>query len=67
MGRLATYRYLNLDQVVGQVLATFRRIEAEVPLAHSAALAETTSGDFAFKPANHGALAPLVLRGRARP
>jgi len=29
VGRLATYRYYNMDQVVGQALATFRRIEAE--------------------------------------
>ena len=27
-GRLATYRYYNMDQVVGQALATFARIEA---------------------------------------
>jgi UDP-galactopyranose mutase len=31
VGRLATYRYYNMDQVVGQALATFRRIESEVP------------------------------------
>lgn len=31
VGRLATYRYYNMDQVVGQALSTFRRIEAEVP------------------------------------
>jgi UDP-galactopyranose mutase len=31
VGRLATYRYYNMDQVVGQALATFRRIEAQVP------------------------------------
>ncbi len=30
VGRLATYRYLNMDQVVGQALATFRRVEAEL-------------------------------------
>jgi len=29
VGRLATYRYYNMDQVVGQALATFRRIDAE--------------------------------------
>jgi len=29
VGRLATYRYLNMDQVVGQALATFRRIEQQ--------------------------------------
>jgi UDP-galactopyranose mutase len=28
VGRLATYRYYNMDQVVGQALATFQRIEA---------------------------------------
>jgi UDP-galactopyranose mutase len=31
VGRLATYRYYNMDQVVGQALATFRRIQAEIP------------------------------------
>jgi UDP-galactopyranose mutase len=30
VGRLATYRYYNMDQVVGQALAAFRRIEARV-------------------------------------
>jgi UDP-galactopyranose mutase len=28
VGRLATYRYYNMDQVVGQALAAFRKIEA---------------------------------------
>jgi UDP-galactopyranose mutase len=28
VGRLATYRYYNMDQVIGQALATFRRIDA---------------------------------------
>jgi UDP-galactopyranose mutase len=28
VGRLATYRYYNMDQVVGQALATFRKIDA---------------------------------------
>jgi UDP-galactopyranose mutase len=27
VGRLATYRYYNMDQIVGQALATFRRLE----------------------------------------
>jgi UDP-galactopyranose mutase len=27
VGRLATYRYYNMDQIVGQALATFRRME----------------------------------------
>ena len=36
VGRLATYRYLNMDQVVGQALATFRRIEEQVPLGQGA-------------------------------
>ncbi|QPQ55053.1 UDP-galactopyranose mutase [Allosphingosinicella flava] len=27
VGRLATYRYYNMDQVVGQALATFRRLD----------------------------------------
>ncbi len=32
VGRLATYKYYNMDQVVGQALATFRRIEERWPL-----------------------------------
>jgi UDP-galactopyranose mutase len=31
VGRLATYRYYNMDQVVGQALATFERIQKVVP------------------------------------
>lgn len=38
VGRLATYRYYNMDQVVGQALSTFRRIMRDVPLGE---LAET--------------------------
>lgn len=30
VGRLATYRYYNMDQVVAQALATFRRIDSEL-------------------------------------
>ncbi len=32
VGRLATYRYYNMDQVVGQALATFRRIQDALPV-----------------------------------
>jgi UDP-galactopyranose mutase len=31
VGRLATYRYYNMDQVVGQALTTFKRIDQAVP------------------------------------
>jgi len=31
VGRLATYKYYNMDQVVGQALANFRRIERRWP------------------------------------
>ncbi|MDR6821062.1 UDP-galactopyranose mutase [Neorhizobium sp. 2083] len=31
VGRLATYKYYNMDQVVGQALATYRRIEDRLP------------------------------------
>ncbi|MDY0885150.1 UDP-galactopyranose mutase [Dongia soli] len=31
VGRLATYRYYNMDQVVGQALATFRRLDETLP------------------------------------
>jgi UDP-galactopyranose mutase len=37
VGRLTTYRYYNMDQVVGQALSTFRRIDAEVPRSSSSA------------------------------
>ncbi len=33
VGRLATYRYYNMDQVVGQALATFEEIQEKVPVA----------------------------------
>lgn len=36
IGRLATYRYYNMDQVVGQALAEFRRIEESVPVSYPA-------------------------------
>jgi len=29
VGRLATYRYYNMDQVVAQALATFRRLQGQ--------------------------------------
>jgi UDP-galactopyranose mutase len=29
VGRLATYRYYNMDQIVGQALATFRRMDSK--------------------------------------
>ncbi|MGN6550491.1 MAG: UDP-galactopyranose mutase [Pararhizobium sp.] len=32
VGRLATYRYYNMDQVVGQALSTFSRIQRTVPV-----------------------------------
>jgi UDP-galactopyranose mutase len=37
VGRLATYRYYNMDQVVGQALATFKRIQETVPLSRERA------------------------------
>jgi UDP-galactopyranose mutase len=40
VGRLATYRYYNMDQVVGQALATFRRIEAQLPKRSRTAVGE---------------------------
>ena len=33
VGRLATYRYYNMDQVVGQALATFRKLDLRRSLA----------------------------------
>jgi UDP-galactopyranose mutase len=34
VGRLATYRYYNMDQIVGQALATFRRIDDRMKEPH---------------------------------
>ncbi|MBL8790266.1 MAG: UDP-galactopyranose mutase [Rhizobiales bacterium] len=42
VGRLATYRYYNMDQVVGQALATFRRIQDSMPARRSKAKAVQT-------------------------
>jgi len=40
VGRLATYRYYNMDQIVGQALATFRRIEEKKERRETALAAE---------------------------
>jgi UDP-galactopyranose mutase len=37
VGRLATYRYYNMDQVVGQALATYRKLFARAAVAAKAA------------------------------
>ena len=44
VGRLATYRYLNMDQVVGQALATYRRIQASELVSPSAPACSPTKG-----------------------
>jgi UDP-galactopyranose mutase len=41
VGRLATYRYYNMDQVVGQALTTFKRLAVRHALARAGAPAET--------------------------
>lgn len=66
VGRLATYRYYNMDQVVGQALATFRRIDEAVPLSHRRLL--DIKRQTAFKHAKElfGALAPAALAPGAR-
>jgi UDP-galactopyranose mutase len=48
VGRLATYRYYNMDQVVGQALAAFRKLQAahaaaDRSVADAAALAATVT------------------------
>jgi UDP-galactopyranose mutase len=35
VGRLATYKYFNMDQVVGQALATYRRLSLKLPATHA--------------------------------
>jgi len=39
VGRLATYRYYNMDQIVGQALATFRRMQDRLGAREETALA----------------------------
>jgi UDP-galactopyranose mutase len=39
VGRLATYRYYNMDQIVGQALATFRKIDEKRERARPSAVA----------------------------
>ncbi len=43
VGRLATYRYYNMDQIVGQALATFRRSFAGLTAARIPARVATTA------------------------
>ena len=40
VGRLATYRYYNMDQIVGQALATFRRMDEKRQAESTAVAAE---------------------------
>jgi len=40
VGRLATYRYYNMDQIVGQALATFRRMDEKRRQSRSMGLGE---------------------------
>lgn len=47
VGRLATYRYYNMDQVVGQALATFRRITDASKADKVKATAPATKAGFA--------------------
>jgi UDP-galactopyranose mutase len=42
VGRLATYRYYNMDQVVGQALATYRRLAARWSERESAVVVPTS-------------------------
>jgi len=44
VGRLATYRYYNMDQVVGQALACFKRIQETLPLSLARASIEVPTG-----------------------
>ncbi|MET3889139.1 UDP-galactopyranose mutase [Bosea sp. OAE506] len=61
VGRLATYRYYNMDQVVGQALATFRRIDEAVPLSSRKALEIKRRAAASQATALFGELAPAIL------
>jgi UDP-galactopyranose mutase len=43
VGRLATYRYYNMDQVVGQALATFRRLAEPASRAATATVVDAAA------------------------
>ncbi|GLK55086.1 UDP-galactopyranose mutase [Methylopila capsulata] len=58
VGRLATYRYYNMDQVVGQALAEFRRIQESVPMYDT-----PPNGKAEARPA---AVSPAVATGSSR-
>ena len=45
VGRLATYRYYNMDQVVGQALATYRKLAAASSVTKRAPLTRTLGTD----------------------
>ena len=47
VGRLATYRYYNMDQVVGQALSTFQKIETTLgsPVSHTKSTAVHSYGN----------------------
>ena len=48
VGRLATYRYYNMDQIVGQALATFRRINEALPVGADTSSVKVMSGSAAL-------------------
>jgi UDP-galactopyranose mutase len=56
VGRLATYRYYNMDQVVGQTLSTYRRLAAR--LGTAAKGTEAAFGTSAITPAPDPGRAP---------
>lgn len=66
VGRLATYRYYNMDQVVGQALATFRRISEEVPMSARKQLDLKRRSAFRYAEALFDDLAPIALAPGAR-
>ncbi len=66
VGRLATYRYYNMDQVVGQALSTFRRISEEVPMSARKLLDLKRRTAFRYAEALFDDLAPIALAPGAR-
>lgn len=56
VGRLATYKYYNMDQVVAQALTTYTKLSAEA--ARQATLPEVTSYDRRARPAS-----PVLVGG----
>lgn len=64
VGRLATYRYYNMDQVVGQALSTYRRMKAAEQAEREAAQAARLKATAHERPAMFGRTGASTQSGK---